>query len=77
MVNIVVRIFITDTGMVIAATATQFLMCFMCFFILVLGVILKDEETIKIAAFLYGLIAGIIVFVGITFAVVNFTDAVL
>ena len=76
-VNIIIRIFIKDTGMIIAATAPQFLMCFFCFFILALGVILKDEETIKIAAFLYGLIAGIIVFVGITFAVVRFTDAML
>ena len=79
-VNIIIRIFIPDTGMVIAASAAQFLMCFLCFFILALGVILKDEETIKIAAFLYGLIAGIIIFVGIiiiSFAVVRFTDTIL
>ena len=76
-VNIVLRIFIPNTGMVIAASAAQFLLCFMCFFILTIGVILKDEETIKMAAFMYGLIAGIIIFVGISFAVVLFTDAIL
>ena len=72
-INIIIRVVISDApGMVMAATAAQVFLFLYFVFVFSLGVIFKDENIAQVATFTYGLSAGIIIFMGITFSVVNF-----
>ena len=63
--NIILRLVIVDGAMLTAATAAQVLLYVGFIFILMLGVIMKDKDTIKAGTFGLGLTVGITVFLGI------------
>ena len=63
--NIILRLVIVDGAMVTAATAAQVLLYVGFIFILMLGVIMKDKDTIEAGIFGLGLTVGITVFLGI------------
>ena len=67
--NIILRLVIVDGAMVTAATAAQVLLYVGFIFILMLGVITKDENTIEAGTFGLGLTVGITVLLGIIFAI--------
>ena len=67
--NIILRLVIVDGAMVTAATAAQVLLYVGFIFILMLGVIMKDENTIEAGTFGLGLTVGITVLLGIIFAI--------
>ena len=67
--NIILRMVIVDGAMVTAATAAQVLLYVGFIFILMLGVMMKDENTIEAGTFGLGLTAGITVLLGIIFAI--------
>lgn len=65
LLNIIVRIVIAEDGMIKAVTASQILLYLAFIFIFVLGVVMKDQNTIEIGIFGFGLSVGIIILVGI------------
>ena len=67
--NIILRLVIVDGAMVTAATAAQVLLYVGCTFMLMLGVITKDENTIEAGTFGLGLTVGITVLLDIIFAI--------
>ena len=69
MMNIILRMVIVDGAMVTAATAAQVLLYVGFIFILMLGVMAKDENMIEAGTFGLGLTVGITVLLGIIFAI--------
>ena len=69
--NIILRLVIVDGAMVTAATAAQVLLYVGFIFILMLGVMMKDENTIEAGTFGLGLTVGITVLLGIIFAIIT------